>query len=306
MDDDFKEYLNGVFANNIPPVYLDLLRDMAPFKDHFGDADDKNFNLFTALRTLAQIFPTELADKWNNKEEEEHEDIKKANRNLYTAMYLELQNAKHIAIEIRLNASMTLLNLIEDVTLRFNDEIMPNQAVFIERIKKDIKKLKKEKKEEEKYTTINIPLSDDMVQEDVSSHQKTSVLNKNAEFEINPIWRQGIDKLSKLSTMLYEDGYTEHYDSFKNIFDKNYSIPCNWLKRKTSFLYLLGLLFPFEDNLSSVVLNLVSKMVVFKNVGATKKQLQTQLGQIKPLFDLHQSKLKEQYVEVHSIYSIVF
>lgn len=296
MDEQLLKYLNGVFANQIPAVFLSLFEDIIPH------VNTGNNNLITTIREIGTTTPPELRKKWIALTEDEKNILKEANRQFWVTIYLEMLRDNNRTVEEKYDLATVIHDSLADLTFLLNgNEIMSGYADFLTRLKSDIKKLKKEKKKYSEYTIITIPGDDICESKNEVAEHPTAIL---ADFELSAIWTYGLVRLEKLSKYLHDKGFTESEDDFKLLFSKDKQ-SCIWLKKKTSFLYLIGLITNNTEKISDLWLNYVHDRIQFKKAESmnpcTRNQLRTQSFQIREVYDIQPRNLENEYADIYMI-----
>lgn len=130
--------------------------------------------------------------------------------------------------------------------------------------------------------------------------QEQLLAERNHKFELASNWPADIIKLDLLCEDLHDDGFIENAASFKQVFDSNSNGVCNWLKPRTTLIYLLWMLLDKgSDKPSPGTLHLVCNRFAVKGQPTTPKIAQS--TNIKPYIDTPKSKLTGLYARLHTI-----
>lgn len=130
--------------------------------------------------------------------------------------------------------------------------------------------------------------------------QQQLLAQLNHVFELSSNWPYDVIKLDMLCEDLQEDGFIETIESFKQVFDNNSNGVCNWLKPRTTLIYLLWMLLDKgSDKPSPGTLHLVCTRFHIKGQSTTAKIAQS--TNIKPYIDTPKSKLTGLYARLHNM-----
>jgi hypothetical protein len=301
MESPLRKKMKEIFFGDIPPYYEMQLQKLErgelllPMKSqNITSIEDINFTQY--YFDLSKSIPPDVIEYLDNLSENERLKLVEANRMYIVSNYLMDIDNPSLAIEYKLQITKALLKFIQRTSSLSSRHVMNDQEGFMQELKENRKKFKKLLKKSKVKTTPN---TSGRLEKEVD----TTII---VSFALIPIWKHGIDSLTSLSNELYENGYTDNGEAFKNLFNKNFNGTCNWLKRRTTLLFLLGYLTSKNDNIPDVILDLVCNKVLFKGKPTNRHTLKTQVAKIKDLFDLPPNKLTEQYSEIYHIHNRFF
>lgn len=122
------------------------------------------------------------------------------------------------------------------------------------------------------------------------------------------IWPHNTNQLYQLSRLLYQKGFTTDPKAFAEGFLKNLTKPYNWLKTKTSFLYLMHLIFDEDIRLNDAVVDLIIERVIFKSEKRITNPdiIRAQFRDIKNYFGAPESNHPPQVSQIDRLYFQVF
>lgn len=291
---ELQSRLKRIFFGRIPPFYWLLIEqeiqqdepDSFMERQGVSSLHDLNYvtyshDTFEELSPKMREYIAHINDKGKEKEKAE---LLEANRLFLTTIYLEACQDAELSIEKKYELTCSFKTFLYTLSMIMGCECMSNQKQF------------------ELLLENNETLYQQLVEEEVSSketEQKTPIPSDKKT--ISPIWRYGADNLKKVSQMLCDLGYTHTTDAFEQIFITEQNDKCNWLKRKTSLLYLFGILTNNEDKVPDFVLVFICDKITFKGQPINRHSLKTQLSKISKVFSHHQRNLTEQYSEIFHI-----
>ena len=128
-------------------------------------------------------------------------------------------------------------------------------------------------------------------------------------YQVSDMWpvAYGEEKLAALSKKLSEYAYTQGKEDFQQVFMKRAQKACNWNKSKTSFLFLLGLIYKNNNLFPNPLLKFCAARFTFQGKPTSTANLQTQLSQLgDTYFKCTKDLLPEKYLEVYNLYVQVF
>lgn len=304
MSDDFKSFLKSMPVYNVPPILEDIIDYMLKMLagiqiDTSGSID--NINMMSVARRMFELIPTEKLEEWGSAVGDGN-NIRQTYKDYLAFLYLEVQHENTIEIRRKYEIAKWIGNMLTDFSFMTESDIIPNQDKFLERIEKDKQSLKNEMETDGAYTTMSVPVNNvNSITGQPEGKQKSPTL----DFEINQIWKHGKNKLSKLSTMLFEDGFIAGKNDFADWLNVNSNNKCNWLKSRTTLIYLLWLLFDQgKETVSRSTLDIVCSDFLIKGKKNSMKIAQTTSHSIQTYFDLNATRLTADYSKVYRIYQI--
>lgn len=309
---EFSNYISRICLGHIPPFIQSLLESLNKtgiYEENDG-FDSNKISLVTATIDLANSIPQDIRDelvcKWNELSKDEIESVKETNRLFWTSLYLEIIDDDSYPISRKLEFIERVIKMTEAVMLYSNGvEVMTAQQDFFKRVKRDRKKIGKKLKNIEKEGWIEIAIEDSIHKG--TRHAKSDESNTAAEkpIKLSNLWKHGEAKLRALSVALYEDGYTEAIDSFSNVFAEKSKKKTEWLKSKTTLLFLFNLTCQVNETIPDLVLNLICTRMLCKGKPIANRVLRTQLKQIAHIFDVPPNKLRYSYYNLYEIYRTI-
>ncbi len=291
---ELQSRLKRIFFGRIPPFYWLLIEqeiqqeepDSFMERQGVSTLHDLNYvtyshDTFQELSPKMREYIAHIDDKGKEKEKAE---LLEANRLFLTTIYLEACQDVELSIEKKYELTCSFKTYLYTLSMIMGCECMSNQKQF------------------QLLLENNETLYRQLVQEEGDSKEsEQNTLLSSDKKTINTIWRNGAENLHKASQMLYDLGYTDTAEAFEQIFIIEQNYKCNWLKRKTSLLYLFGILTSNEDKVPDFVLVFICDKITFKGQPITRHSLKTQLSKISNVFSCHQRNLTEQYSEIFHI-----
>lgn len=311
----FIDYLNRIYFGDIPPIIESLLKDLVLLTEYI-EANKKNVNVSSATFDIGNSIPKELkdrlADKWASACKEDIDVLKEVNRHYWTSLYLETLRDPTCSVRHKYDINIWLCNLMEDSILSTGNEIMNGQQKFVSRLQQDRDTLEKELNKSSDIANIvssgqslietsNIETIPNSINQQINDY----TIDSGKAFSLSILWKHDEATLIDLSVGLYEDGYTESEDSFKNVFYEKSKTKTNWRKKKTSLIYLFGLLFLKNDTLPDRILILITEKILHHGNPIIKSTLKRQLKQIDELFEKKPDELTSEYADLHSLNRII-
>ncbi len=296
-------------VRDVPPVINDIIDNMLKMLDDIPintSGSIGNINVMSVARKLFEKLPTETWEQWASIIEEDGNKIRQIYKDYLAFQYLEVQHENTIELRHKYELAKWIGDMLTDFSFMTESDIIPNQDKFLERIEKDKQSLKNEIETEtdNDFTTIRTPVNNANSIVELSkpeSEQKSAT----SDFEINPIWVHGFKKLSRLSAMLFEDGFIAGKNNFAEWLNINSNNRCNWIKSRTTLMYLLWLLFDQgKETVSRSTLEIVCSDFLIKGKKTSMKIAQTTSHSIQPYFDLNASRLTADYSKIHRIYQM--
>ena len=305
MSSPLKNKLDRIFFGDPPKMFSifneesikqALAKQGAAINESDKIPDLININYVTLIQDVFELTKESAEDYFRAVDELGLERAQSNNRILMVSMHLETMQDKNRDPSEKLSLSFFYRRLLQVFKSIYQLELVSKQDEFISELYQWENFYANQMQQEMNNYHNQLQLA--IMKEHEAD--ESSKITHHDNFELSPLWKRGIDKLKELSQDLYAVKFTESIVSFQNVFNNNSPLKCNWLKERTTLLYLLWSLFDEGgEKPSTTTIDICCSKFVVKGKDTTRKVAQS--TDIQKQINTPSQKLKGNFEIIDSI-----